>query len=96
MPSDRWRGVCTAAALAASVVVGAVPSAQGDLITLKDGTRHEGTLERVDTIVTIFDELKRVVYEPVKLVQEFRSFDFESPWEGANAPLPGDEKASHS
>ena len=36
---------------------------------------------------------KRVVYEPVKLTQEFRNFDFESPWEGANYPLPGDEKA---
>lgn len=40
------------------------------------------------------DAAKRVVYEPVKLVQEFRSFDFESPWEGAHYPLPGDEKAS--
>ncbi|WP_334146605.1 NADH-quinone oxidoreductase subunit C [Hyphomicrobium sp.] len=40
------------------------------------------------------DEAKRVVYEPVKLVQEFRSFDFESPWEGADHVLPGDEKAS--
>ncbi len=39
------------------------------------------------------DEQKRVVYEPVKLVQEFRSFDFESPWEGTNYVLPGDEKA---
>jgi NADH-quinone oxidoreductase subunit C len=39
------------------------------------------------------DEAKRVVYEPVKLVQEFRTFDFESPWEGAHYPLPGDEKA---
>ncbi|HYD16061.1 MAG TPA: NADH-quinone oxidoreductase subunit C [Hyphomicrobium sp.] len=42
------------------------------------------------------DEAKRVVYEPVKLVQEFRSFDFESPWEGANHVLPGDEKAGPS
>jgi NADH-quinone oxidoreductase subunit C len=40
------------------------------------------------------DEQKRVVYEPVKLMQEFRSFDFESPWEGAEYILPGDEKAS--
>ncbi|HRK18458.1 MAG TPA: NADH-quinone oxidoreductase subunit C [Hyphomicrobiaceae bacterium] len=40
------------------------------------------------------DEKKRVVYEPVKLNQEFRSFDFESPWEGANYVIPGDEKAS--
>jgi len=40
------------------------------------------------------DEAKRVVYEPVKLVQEFRTFDFESPWEGPHYVLPGDEKAS--
>ena len=40
------------------------------------------------------EEKKRVVYEPVKLDQEFRSFDFESPWEGAKYILPGDKKAS--
>lgn len=40
------------------------------------------------------DEQKRVVYEPVRLSQEFRSFDFESPWEGVDYVLPGDEKAS--
>ncbi len=40
------------------------------------------------------DERKRVVYEPVKLAQQFRDFDFESPWEGTDYPLPGDEKAS--
>jgi len=39
------------------------------------------------------DEQKRVVYEPVKLQQEFRSFDFLSPWEGMTPTLPGDEKA---
>jgi NADH-quinone oxidoreductase subunit C len=39
------------------------------------------------------DELKRVVYAPVKLVQEFRNFDFLSPWEGTDYLLPGDEKA---
>jgi len=39
------------------------------------------------------EEAKRVVYEPVKLVQEMRSFDFMSPWEGADYILPGDEKA---
>ena len=39
------------------------------------------------------DEQKRVVYEPVKLVQEFRSFDYMSPWEGTDYALPGDEKA---
>ncbi len=39
------------------------------------------------------DEQKRVVYEPVKLTQEFRRFDFLSPWEGTKYVLPGDEKA---
>jgi len=39
------------------------------------------------------DEQKRVVYEPVKLTQEFRTFDFLSPWEGVQEMLPGDEKA---
>jgi NADH-quinone oxidoreductase subunit C len=39
------------------------------------------------------DDVKRVVYEPVRLNQEFRNFDFLSPWEGADFPLPGDEKA---
>lgn len=39
------------------------------------------------------DELRKVVYEPVKLMQEFRSFDYMSPWEGADYILPGDEKA---
>lgn len=40
------------------------------------------------------DDQKRVVYEPVRLKQEFRSFDFISPWEGMDRILPGDEKAS--
>ncbi|MBN9062233.1 MAG: NADH-quinone oxidoreductase subunit C [Rhizobiales bacterium 65-9] len=39
------------------------------------------------------DEQKRVLYEPVKLTQEFRQFDFLSPWEGTDYVLPGDEKA---
>ena len=39
------------------------------------------------------DEVKRVVYEPVQLRQEFRNFDFLSPWEGTDYVLPGDEKA---
>ena len=38
------------------------------------------------------EEQKRVVYEPVKLTQEYRQFDFMSPWEGAEYILPGDEK----
>ena len=40
------------------------------------------------------EEQKRVVYEPVKLNQDFRTFDFLSPWEGMTPSLPGDEKAS--
>lgn len=39
------------------------------------------------------DEQKRIVYEPVKLTQDFRTFDFLSPWEGMPPTLPGDEKA---
>ena len=39
------------------------------------------------------EEEKRIVYEPVQLAQDFRTFDFLSPWEGAEYILPGDEKA---
>ena len=39
------------------------------------------------------EERKRVVYEPVRLAQEFRNFDYLSPWEGTDYVLPGDEKA---
>lgn len=42
------------------------------------------------------DEQKRVVYEPVRLAQAFRDFDFLSPWEGTDYVLPGDEKAKAS
>ncbi|MEM7720334.1 MAG: NADH-quinone oxidoreductase subunit C [Pseudomonadota bacterium] len=45
------------------------------------------------TEVRYDDEQKRVVYEPVSLVQEYRQFDFMSPWEGAEYVLPGDDKA---
>jgi len=44
------------------------------------------------TEVRYDDALKRVVYEPVSLVQEYRQFDFMSPWEGADYILPGDQK----
>src|SRR5215471_10729956 len=59
----------------------------------------EGHPMRKDFPLTGFVELrwddvqKRVIYEPVKLAQEFRRFDFLSPWEGAKYVLPGDEKA---
>ena len=42
------------------------------------------------------EEQKRVVYERVNLTQEFRSFDFLSPWEGMQRVLPGDEKAGEA
>lgn len=42
------------------------------------------------------EEDKRVVYQPVQLAQDFRSFDFMSPWEGADYVLPGDEKAAQN
>lgn len=42
------------------------------------------------------DALKRVVYEPVKLMQGYRSFDFLSPWEGMDSAIPGDEKAGEA
>lgn len=60
----------------------------------------EGHAQRKDFPLTGYvelrydNELKRVVYEPVKLTQDFRSFDFLSPWEGmTDIQLPGDEKA---
>ncbi|MXO59569.1 NADH-quinone oxidoreductase subunit C [Altererythrobacter salegens] len=59
----------------------------------------EGHPQRKDFPLTGYQELryseeeKRVVYEPVELAQDFRSFDFMSPWEGADYVLPGDEKA---
>ena len=48
------------------------------------------------TEVRYDEEQKRVVYEPVKLVQEYRQFDFMSPWEGAEYILPGDDKADEA
>jgi NADH-quinone oxidoreductase subunit C len=60
----------------------------------------DGHPQRKDFPLTGYVELrydveqKRVVYEPVKLNQAYRQFDFESPWEGADYPLPGDEKAA--
>jgi NADH-quinone oxidoreductase subunit C len=48
------------------------------------------------TEVRYDEEQKRVVYEPVSLVQEYRQFDFMSPWEGAQYVLPGDEKTDEA
>jgi NADH-quinone oxidoreductase subunit C len=70
-----------------------------DLRRLLTDYGFEGHPLRKDFPLTGYVELrydedqKRVVYEPVRLKQEFRSFDFLSPWEGMNQILPGDEKA---
>ena len=70
-----------------------------DLRRLLTDYGFEGHPMRKDFPLTGYVELrydetqKRVVYEPVRLKQEFRSFDFLSPWEGMDHVLPGDEKA---
>jgi len=74
-------------------------SGHPDLRRLLTDYGFDGHPLRKDFPVTGFvevrydDERKRVVYEPVRLTQEFRSFDFLSPWEGTEYVLPGDEKA---
>jgi len=71
-----------------------------DLRRLLTDYGFEGHPQRRDFPLTGYVELrydmesKRVVYEPVKLNQAYRSFDFLSPWEGPDYPLPGDEKAT--
>lgn len=78
---------------------GVLFSGHGDLRRILTDYGFDGHPLRKDFPVTGFvqvkydEERKRVVYEPVKLMQEFRSFDYLSPWEGTDYVLPGDEKA---
>ena len=79
---------------------GVIFSGNTDLRRILTDYGFEGHPFRKDFPLTGYVELryseedKRVVYEPVKLAQDLRSFDFMSPWEGASYVLPGDEKAA--
>ena len=78
---------------------GVIFAGNPDLRRILTDYGFEGHPFRKDFPLTGYQELryseedKRVVYEPVSLAQDLRSFDFMSPWEGADYVLPGDEKA---
>jgi NADH-quinone oxidoreductase subunit C len=78
---------------------GVLFSGNPDLRRILTDYGFQGHPQRKDFPLTGYTELryseedKRVVYEPVRLAQDFRNFDFLSPWEGADYVLPGDEKA---
>jgi len=75
-------------------------SGHPDLRRILTDYGFDGHPQRKDFPLTGYVEMrydedqKRVIYEPVKLVQDFRTFDFLSPWEGIQKLLPGDEKAA--
>jgi NADH-quinone oxidoreductase subunit C len=79
---------------------GVLFSGNNDLRRILTDYGFEGHPQRKDFPLTGYVELryceeeKRVKYEPVQLAQDFRSFDFMSPWEGADYVLPGDEKGA--
>jgi NADH-quinone oxidoreductase subunit C len=79
---------------------GVIFAGNTDLRRILTDYGFEGHPFRKDFPLTGYQELryseedKRVVYEPVELAQDLRSFDFMSPWEGADYVLPGDEKAA--
>jgi NADH-quinone oxidoreductase subunit C len=79
---------------------GVIFAGNADLRRILTDYGFEGHPFRKDFPLTGYVELryseedKRVVYEPVKLAQDLRQFDFMSPWEGADYVLPGDEKAA--
>jgi NADH-quinone oxidoreductase subunit C len=79
---------------------GVIFAGNADLRRILTDYGFEGHPFRKDFPLTGYHELryseedKRVVYEPVKLAQDLRQFDFMSPWEGAEYVLPGDEKAA--
>ena len=79
---------------------GVVFAGNPDLRRILTDYGFEGHPQRKDFPLTGYQELRyseeaqRVVYEPVELAQDLRSFDFMSPWEGADYVLPGDEKAA--
>ncbi len=81
---------------------GVVFDGNTDLRRILTDYGFEGHPFRKDFPLTGYQELryseeeKRVVYEPVELAQDFRTFDFMSPWEGADYILPGDEKAAET
>ena len=69
------------------------PAAAVDRLWLRGPSAAQGFSAQRLRRGAVDDEEKRVVYEPVQLMQEFRNFDFLSPWEGPDYALPGDEKA---